>query len=155
MSTPASSRVPAYRITLFYGPEYEDAENVIIRCVFNVKKRSWKGGVQVGVDIEQQQLDRVGQCLHFDEWLDEILQQIPEECRAECADRAKDLFVQQISHAKLQLAIQEGIRQENSNIGSTLFVSELDSAIKRDAQEIKQQVLTELDVEDMKSQIYP
>ena len=152
MSFLSSPGVPAYRITLFYGPEYVEGNPKIIQCVFNVKKRSWKGGVQIVVDLEEEQFTRVGKSLHFDAWVEDILTQVPENSRTQCAERAKDLFAQQVCLTKLQQAIQQGIRQENFTLESQMFVPELDEAMVREAPSIKNQMLDELDVENIVSQ---
>ena len=152
MSTLSSPRVPAYRITLFYGPEYLESSPKTIQCVFNVKKRSWKGGVQIVVDLDEIQFMRVGKSLQFDEWLEDILTQIPVGSQSECSERAKDLFAQQLCFLKLQQAILQGIRQENIKIEREMLVKELDEATTREADHIKSQVLTELDVQEIVSQ---
>ena len=72
MSILTSPGVPAYRITLFYGPEYVEGPPKTIQCVFNVKKRSWKGGIQVVVELDEGQFARVGKSLQFDEWVEDI-----------------------------------------------------------------------------------
>ena len=152
MSTLSSPQVPAYRITLFYGPEYIEGNPKTIHCVFNVKKRSWKGGVQIVVDVDQLQFRRIEKSCQFDEWLDDILAQIPAEYRSECTERAKDLFAQQVCLMKLQQGIQQGIRQENTKLESGKLVSELEEATTQQAEYIKRQVLTELDVQEIVSQ---
>ena len=152
MSFLLSPGVPAYRITLFYGPEYVEGPPKIIQCVFNVKKRSWKGGVQIVVDLEEEQFTRVGKSLQFDAWVEDILTQVPDNYRTQSAERAKDLFAQQVCLTKLQQAIQQGIRQENFRLESQMLVVELDEATIREAAFIKNQVLEELDVEDIMSQ---
>ncbi len=104
------------------------------------------------VDVDHVQFLRVGKLLRFDEWLEGILLQLPEDCRSESAERAKDLFAQQVCFTKLQQAIQQGIRQENSRLESASLVSELDEATILEADHIKSQVLTELDVDEIVSQ---
>ena len=152
MATSASSRVPAYRITLFYGPEYLEGSPKTIQCVFNVKKRSWKGGVQVVVDVEEAQFLRIQQSLQFSEWLENKLTQLPEDSRQESKVRAIDLLAQQVCLTKLQRAIEQGIRQENSTIGSESLVQELDEITSQTAEHMKQQVLEELDIQAIVSQ---
>ena len=75
----SSPRVPAYRITLFYGPESMQGVPKTLQCVFNVKKRSWKGGVQIVVAVEEAQLAKVREALQFDHWIEEILAPVPRE----------------------------------------------------------------------------
>ena len=142
----SSPGIPVYRITLFYGPEVIHADPNILQCVFNVKKRSWKGGVQIVVAVEEAQLARVREALQFDHWVEEILSQVPQEEYSDYALRAQDLFVQQVCHLKLQLAIQQGIRQENSNLDSKMLWQELDEGVIQEANSIKDQVLADLDI---------
>jgi len=142
----SSPRVPVYRITLFYGPESIQGVPKTLQCVFNVKKRSWKGGVQIVVAIEEAQLATAKKLLQFDHWVEEILSDLPDKEHSNYALRAQDLFVQQVCHLKLQLAIQEGVRQENSTLDSRFLCKELDEAIVREESSIKDQVLTELDI---------
>ena len=67
----SSPRVPIYRITLFYGPESIPGVPQTLQCVFNVKKRSWKGGVQIVVGIEEAQLATAKKLLQLDYWVEE------------------------------------------------------------------------------------
>ena len=152
MATHSSPRVPPYRITLFYGPEYLDGSPKTIQCIFNVKKRSWKGGVQIVVDVDQLQFTRVETSLQFDEWLQDIVAQIPEHLQPESEERARDLFAQQVCLMKLQQAIQQGIRQENTTLAHEILVEELDKVMLQEAEHIKNQVLTELDVQEIVAQ---
>ena len=107
----SSPQVPVYRITLFYGPELMPGVPKTLQCVFNVKKRSWKGGVQIVVVVEETQLATARQALQFDPWVKEILSPVAQEEHSDYALRAQDLFVQQVCHLKLQLAIQHGFRR--------------------------------------------
>ena len=149
MSLVSPPQVPSYRITLFYGPELVETTPKTSQCVFNVKKRSWKGGVQIVVMIEEAQLARLGSMVNFDDWLEPILGQVSQIERADYLLRAHDIFVQQICYLKLQLVIQHGIRQENANVGSELFVQELDDAMAIEVDQLKSQVLKELDLEEV------
>ena len=142
----SSPQVPVYRITLFYGPESMPGVPKTLQCVFNVKKRSWKGGVQIVVAVEEDQLAKVRKTMKFDHWIEEILAPVPREEYADYALRARDLFVQQVCHLKLQLAIQQGIRQENSQLDSKMLWQELEEAVVREDPWIRDQVLAELDI---------
>ena len=53
MAIVPSSDPAQYRVTFFFGPEAVEERPDHLRCVFNVKKRSWKGGVQVAVDVAE------------------------------------------------------------------------------------------------------
>ena len=146
MSSTPPPQVPQFRITLFYGPEKDGATPDTLYCVFNLKKRSWKGGVQVLVEVEEAQLARARQHLNFDEWLNKTLALVPDSERQNYAQLGQDLFVQQICQTKLQLALNVGIRQENSRLASDFLVSELEEALGEDGAQVKAQILRELDV---------
>ena len=142
----SSPGVPVYRITLFFGPELIQADPNILQCVFNVKKRSWKGGVQIVVSVEESQLARAKEALGYDHWLEEILSQVSKEEYSDYALRAQDLFVQQVCYFKLQLAIQQGIHQENTTLDSKMLWEELEENVVQAGSSIKDQVLAELDI---------
>ena len=147
MASTSSPGVPTYRITHFYGPESDDANPRTLRCVFNVKKRSWKGGVQIVVVIEESQLIRVGKSLQFDDWLSKVLVHVPYRERSDYTVRAHDLLAQQVCYLKLQLAIGQGIRQENTQLDGQMLLQELEEAIPQEGKNIKDQILVELDIE--------
>jgi hypothetical protein len=48
-----------FRVTLFVGPQPVEEGPFNYSCVFNVKKRSWKGGVQVAVALTQRDIDQL------------------------------------------------------------------------------------------------
>ena len=116
MPESVSPKVPQYRMTLFYGPEWDESDSEVLYCVFNVKKRSWKGGVQIVVEITQAQLSQIQEAFNFDQWLRKSLKHLPEIERQDYLGRGQDIFVQQICLLKLQLAINVGITQELSLI---------------------------------------
>jgi hypothetical protein len=64
-----TSDLSTFRITLFYGPEAVEDQPSIQNCVYNVKKRSWKGGIQVAVEIDDAQLSRARASIDFERWL--------------------------------------------------------------------------------------
>ena len=49
MSLLTPPTAPQYRVTLFYGPDLAPGDHSRLHCVFNVKKRSWKAGIQVAL----------------------------------------------------------------------------------------------------------
>ncbi len=63
MSSVPTPELPQYRVTLFFGPQPVKATPSRVCCVFNVKKRSWKGGVQIAVELEEDQLARARQMM--------------------------------------------------------------------------------------------
>jgi hypothetical protein len=138
--------VPQYRITFFYGPEpVEDCPGVLC-CTFNVKKRSWKGGVQVAVEMEESQAARVRDLIGFEAWLQRILSTLLDAERSDYDSRARDLFVQHLCALKLDLAIDAGLQQESSRLGSGAFLKELDAAVPARRDRLLANILAELDV---------
>ena len=61
MTSERAPELSSYRVTLFFGPESVEGESDVLACVFNVKKRSWKAGIQVSVEIAQAHLARLGE----------------------------------------------------------------------------------------------
>lgn len=151
MSEFASPKIPSYRLTLFYGPEQDESDAGAVYCVFNVKKRSWKGGVQVVVEVAQDQLAAIRHFLNFDQWLHERLEHLPKNEREDYLDRGQDLFVQQVCQSKLLLAIKEGLRQENSRMSKDVLVAELNATLQIDDAAVKEEVLKELDIDSSAS----
>ena len=146
MSGIPSPQVPQFRVTLFFGPETEEASAGILYCVFNVKKRSWKGGTQVVVKLEEEQLARLKKKLGFTEWLKSWLAHIPANERAEFMRRGHDILTQCICQTKLLLAIQDRLEQENCELGPFYLRAELDAAVERDDEHLKARILSELDI---------
>ena len=146
MSSQPVPELPPYRITLFYGPEPVEAHPSRVACVFNVKKRSWKGGVQVAVELDDAQAARARQALDFEPWLLKALASVAGEERPAYESRAQELLIQGLCSLKLDLTIDAGIQQENGRVSAEAFVSELDRAVAAQADRIKAQVLVELDL---------
>ncbi len=153
MSLLSPPQIPLFRITLFYGPETVEGASDAIHCVFNVKKRSWKGGVQVGILIERNQIRRLEERLAFQSWIEEHLQVIPSDKREDYKKLGYDLFIQFICFHKLDIFIRQGIKQENVQVSAGFLISETDDAIQREAEKIKQQIMVELDVEEFTKSI--
>ena len=153
MSLLSPPQIPLFRITLFYGPETVEGASDAIHCVFNVKKRSWKGGVQVGILIERNQIRRLEAKLAFQSWIEEHLQVIPSDKREYYLKLGYDLFIQFICFHKLDIFIRQGIKQENVQVSAGFLISETDDAIQREAEKIKQQIMVELDVEEFTKSI--
>jgi hypothetical protein len=135
-----------FRTTFFFGPEDVPERPGILRCVFNTKKRSWKGGVQVVVELAQTQLEQLRERGLLGELTEMIRAKVEAETFAEYEQRARDLFTQQVCRAKLDLAIANGIRQENQTIAAEVLREELTRTVAANADEIRQAILTELDV---------
>ncbi len=145
MSSLRSPEVPQYRVTLFYGPEAQPGPPPAKRCVFNVKKRSWKGGVQVAVDVEESQLRRAGDMLQFESWLKTILSGVPQAEQPDYEARARDLFIQGICALKLDHAL-DALCQGNTTVAGDRLTRELDRAISEQSARLKATILSELDL---------
>jgi len=148
MSLLSPPQIPLFRITLFYGPETFEGAVDTIHCVFNVKKRSWKGGVQVGIVLGRDQIRRLEEQLEFQPWLEKHLGGVPRDVREDFLKTGNDLFTQFICFHKLEIYIQQGIRQENTQVAGGYLIAETDEAVHREAEKIKQQIIVELDVEE-------
>lgn len=149
MSLLSPPQIPHFRITLFYGPEIVEGAVDTIHCVFNVKKRSWKGGVQVGIALGGDQIRRLAKQLEFQSWLEEHLRGVPIDERGDFLQTGNDLFTQFICFHKLKTYIQQGIKQENTQVAGGFLISETDEVVQREAVQIKQQIIVELDVEEI------
>ncbi len=146
MSSVPTPELPQFRVTLFFGPEPVKAMPSRVYCVFNVKKRSWKGGVQIVVELEENQLARARQMIGFEGWLKKVLDGLPQGERDDYQSRAHDLLVQGLCALKLDLAIEVGIRQENGCIAGDALVKELDQTVFDQRGRLRSQILTELDL---------
>ena len=135
-----------FRTTFFFGPEEVSERPGVLRCVFNTKKRSWKGGVQVAVELTGVQLDRLCDRGLLGELLEMIRAKVESETFAEYEQRARDLFTQQVCRVKLDLAIEQGMAQENQTLGAEAYREELDRTVTAQADAIRQAILTELDI---------
>ena len=146
MSPVPTPQLPPYRIALFYGPEPVAGHPSRVSCVFNVKKRSWKAGVQVVIELDERQLAYARRVSGFEVWLQEVLAAVPEADRAGYEGRAGDLFVQGVCALKLDLAIEAGIRQENQSVQADALGRELGDEVLEQAERLKSQLLAELDL---------
>lgn len=135
-----------FRTTFFFGPEDVPGRSGVLRCVFNTKKRSWKGGVQIAVELAGAQLERLRERALLDELLEMIRARVEPEAFAGHEQRARDLFTQQVCRAKLDLAIEQGLAQENQTVGADAFQQELDRAVLAGADSVRQAIFAELDV---------
>ncbi len=147
MSLLSPPQIPLFRITLFYGPETLEGRSDTIHCVFNVKKRSWKGGVQVDIVVGTHQIEQLESGLAFQRWLAEHLDEIPSDQQEDYLKKGHDLFVQFICFYKLNVYIQQGIKQENTQVPGEVLMKETDDAIYREGENMKQQILVELDLD--------
>ena len=140
-------QIPLFRITLFYGPEVLEGASETIHCVFNVKKRSWKGGVQVDIVVGRNQIQQLENQLKFRPWIDELLRVVPKEEREDFVQQGYDLWIQFLCFHKLGIYINQGIKQESTQVLAEQFIPEMNEVIRREVQNIKQQIMVELDLE--------
>jgi len=145
-SPQTAPEVPQYRITFFYGPEPVEHRPGLLCCTFNVKKRSWKGGVQIAVEVEERQVARARDTVGFEAWLTRLLSTLPDAERSDYESRACDLFVQHLCALKLDLAIDAGLQQENSRVSAEAFMKELDAAVPKHKGRLFASILAELDL---------
>ncbi len=148
MINPPSSDLAHYRVTFFFGPDAIEHRPDHVRCVFNVKKRSWKGGVQVAVDVTQDHLTRARERIGYATWLIEFLEPVRQEEHDEVKRRADDLFVQAFCTCTLNLALHTGLEQENQAIAAEAFDAELNRVIDKQPEQLTQPIRLELDLED-------
>lgn len=146
MAADALSELSQFRVTLFVGPQAVQGKPFTQVTVFNVKKRSWKGGVQVAVELEQPQIDRLGAATDFPQWLEQALLTAPEEERAAYHERAQELLIQALAWCKLDLLLQSGITQKNQCLAADTFVAELDRIAPTKRDFLASHVAAELDL---------
>ena len=121
-----------FRVTLFVGPQPVEGRPYASSCIFNVKKRSWKGGIQVAVVITQSQIDTLSTDVDFSRWLALALIDLADADRLSHQSRAHELFIQAVCWCKLDLALQSGITQENQCLADDTWIAEVrDTVIKR------------------------
>ena len=135
-----------FRVTLFVGPQPVEGNPFTYSCVFNVKKRSWKGGIQVAVILTQSQIDRLSTDIDFPRWLTLALEDFAEEDRVSYQERANELFIQAVCWCKLDLALQAGITQENQSLPDNTGIAEVRHAVITRTDFITSYVASELDL---------
>jgi hypothetical protein len=135
-----------FRVTLFVGPQPVEGRPFTISCVFNVKKRSWKGGVQVAVVVTQSLIDRLSTDVDFPSWLALALVDLTDEDRFSHQERARELFIEAVCRCKLDLALQSGIAQENQCLPDDTGIAELRDAVMKRTNFIASYVASELDL---------
>ena len=148
MTIPSSLDVAQYRVTFFFGPETADDRPDHVRCVFNVKKRSWKGGVQVAVDVAQDRLARARERIGYAAWLGRLLQPVEQTDHEAVTRRADDLFVQAFCSCTLTMALHAGLEQGNQAIAAERFAADLDRIIDEQPEQLTEQIRLELDLEN-------
>lgn len=135
-----------YRVTLFFGPEPVEQRPGEVACVFNVKKRSWKAGIQVSVDMHVNQLASLREQIRLSDRLSPSFSVLDPRERPDYEARAADLFAQAACWCKLDLHLERGLAQENQSIPAGELVPELDQAVAVRAEYAVTYILTELDL---------
>lgn len=146
MAHASSPELASYRVTLFFGPEPVEQESGVQACVFNVKKRSWKAGIQVTVEIGHEQLARLRHEVRLADRLAEVLTALAPNEGPAYHERAGDLFAQAVTWCKLDLCLRAGLTQVNQRIPAADFMLELDQSMVARAEYVVTYVLTELDI---------
>lgn len=146
MTTERASELSSYRVTLFFGPEQVEEETDVLACVFNVKKRSWKAGIQVSVEIAHAHLAQLAQEVHLADRMAEALASFAPEEHSTYYARVDDLFAQAVTWCKLDLCLAAGLAQKNQRIAAADLVPELSQSIAARAAYVIAYVLTELDL---------
>jgi len=132
MAVEPAAEPSQFRVTLFVGPQPVEGKSFTFCCVFNVKKRIWKGGIQVAVVINQSQIDTLSTNVEFSRWLALTLADLADEDRLSHQRRAHELFIQAVCWCKLDLALQSGITQEKQFFSDEAWIPEVrDTVIKR------------------------
>ncbi len=139
--------VPAYRVTFFLGPESVDGHSQVQACVFNVKKRSWKAGVQVSVEVSTDQLSALRQKVGLADRLASSLAAVDPKEHPHYQERLADFFSQAVCWCKLDLRLRVGLVQENQRIRADELTSELDHETDRRTDYILAYILGELDLD--------
>jgi hypothetical protein len=135
-----------FRVTLFVGPQPVEGKPFTSSCVFNVKKRSWKGGIQVAVVITQRQIDTLSTDVDFSRWLTLALVDLADEDRLSHQKRAHELFIQAVCWCKLDLALQSGITQENQCLADDTGIPEVRDIVNKRTNFITSYIASELDL---------
>ena len=140
------SDLAQFRVTLFVGPESVEGKPFTQHCVFNVKKRSWKGGIQVAVEVSERQLDDAQRAIDFQPWLAKILRTVPREERASIEERAVECFAQAVCRCKLDVMLQSGISQTNQCLAVDTIALPLQQVAQQRTNDIQSRILAELDL---------
>jgi len=135
-----------FRVTLFVGPQPVEGKPFTSSCVFNVKKRSWKGGIQVAVVLTHSQIDTLSADVDFSRWLALALVDLADEDRVSSQKRAHELFIQAVCWCKLDLTLQSGIAQENQSLEDETWNAEIRDAVITRTNFITSYVASELDL---------
>ncbi|MBX3335103.1 MAG: hypothetical protein KF876_13335 [Nitrospira sp.] len=146
MISDAIRDLSAFRITLFFGPEPVEKKPHTVACVFNVKKRSWKAGIQVAVEINTRQLLALRKTMALNDRLVAILKEAEPDEVSHYQERAEDIFAQALCRCKLGLRLSSGLTQENQRIDADELMDELNEETGARTEEIVASIMDELDL---------
>ena len=136
----------AFRITLFFGPEPVEKKPHTVACVFNVKKRSWKAGIQVAVEMNTSQLLALRKTMALNDRLAARLKEAEPDEISHYQERAEDLFAQVLCRCKLGFRLRSGLAQENQRIGADQLMDELNEEASARTEDILTSIMDELDL---------
>lgn len=148
MASTAVPESPHYRITFFFGPEAVNQDGRHWKCVFNVKKRSWKGGIQVTVDVTAEQITHGKAACGLMTWVEGVVSAAPINERTVLSQRIDELFIQALCAWKLDLVVQDGLSQENQTIPADVCSEQLESAGDSFRSRIISYLCAELDLDE-------
>lgn len=144
---PKSSReAPAYRVTFFFGPELVEGKPDTLACVFNIKKRSWKAGIQVAVEINNGQLMALHRKIQLADRLAKSLVGVDPLNLSNYQERIAEFFAQAVCWCKLDLRLLAGLAQENQRILADELRIELDQEVDKRSERLIAYILGELDL---------
>jgi hypothetical protein len=146
MAVEHAPELSQFRVTLFVGPQPVEERPFTYSCVFNVKKRSWKGGVQVAVVLTQSDIDHLSTNIDFPRWLTLALVDLAEEDRLSYQERALELLIEAVCWCKLDLALQAGITQKNQCLSEDTEIADVRNAVINRRNFITSYVASELDL---------
>ena len=118
----------------------------MLTCVFNVKKRSWKAGIQVSVEVSTEQLTVLRQKICLADRLARSLTALDPRERHHYQERIVDFFAQAVCWCKLALRLQRGLTQKNQRILADELTIELDQEASNRVDYVLAYILGELDL---------
>ena len=144
MITASTHDIVAYRVSFFFGPEPVEGKVDVVACVFNVKKRSWKAGIQVVVEVSSSQLLAIERRIQLPDQLAKSLVAVEAQERSGYHERSGDVFAQAVCRWKLDLQLLPGLTKNTQRIPAGELMVELEQAISKEPQHLISYVLDEL-----------
>ncbi|CUS33041.1 conserved hypothetical protein [Candidatus Nitrospira nitrosa] len=144
MITASTHDIASYRVSFFFGPEPVEGKAEVLACVFNVKKRSWKAGIQVAVEVSRGQLSAIERTTQLTDRLAKCLVVVEPQEQADYQERSGDVFVQAVCRQKLDLQLLLGLVQNNQRIPAEELIVELDQVVSKHPEHLISCILDEL-----------